>query len=113
SQAPSVVVRRTKEFDLGNGDVFVFAFDLEAEEALAKTWAGFAIGQDGLRIVVALHGPVPIVEAVPEITDLAVRVAHVPAGDERLLDVGLVVAIGVFEIERLGAILDDCATAIE
>ncbi|MBW8885755.1 MAG: ThuA domain-containing protein, partial [Planctomycetia bacterium] len=80
---------------------------------MAKARSGLAAGQDRLRVVVALHGPVPVVEAIAKITHLAVRVAHVPAGDERLLEVGPIVAIGVFEIKGFGAVLNNRTTAIE
>ena len=67
----------------------------------------------GRRAIVALHPIDPVVEAILEVAHRAVRVAHVPAGDQRLADVGLVVAVGVLEADRETAVLADHAAAIE
>ena len=40
-------------------------------------------------------------------------VPHIPTCDEDLLEIGLAVAIGVLEIDRLGPVLHDRAAAIE
>ena len=72
-----------------------------------------AVGEDRSRIVVALHRVVPVVETVLEVADFAVRVSHVPAGDEDLFEIGLTVAVGVLEIDRFGPVLHDHTAAIE
>ena len=72
-----------------------------------------AVGQDGARVVVALHRVVPVVETVLEVADFAVRVPHIPTGNEHLLEIGLAVSIGILEIDRLGPILHDRAATIE
>src|SRR5262245_31486528 len=113
AQAPGVVVRRAEELEVGDGRIFAFAFDLEAETSLAEAGYLLAVGEDRPRIVVPLHGPVPVVETVLEIAHAAVRIAHVPTGDQRLAQVGFIVAVGVLEVDCLAAILDNRPAAIE
>ena len=51
----------------------------------------------------------PAVEAEPHVARTGVRVAGPPAGEQDLADVGLVVAVGVLEEERVGGLGDDQA----
>ncbi len=53
------------------------------------------------RVVVALHAPNPVVESVLHIARPAVRVAFVPRAEQHFAHVGLVVAFGRFEKQRL------------
>ncbi len=65
------------------------------------------------RVVVPLHGVVPVVEAVAKIAHLAVRIAHAPAGDECFPQVGHVVAIHILQVNCFAPFLDQGAAPIE
>ena len=85
--------------------------NLESPEALAKTHLRLAV-DDRLRVVVALHGPDPVVGAILEVANSAVGIAHRPTCDERLAKVGFIVAVDVFHVDRRLAVLDDDTSAI-
>jgi len=96
AESPSVVVRRADELQIRHlGRIGVA--QAKAEEAHAKGLLFDAL--DHRRgVVVALHGPDPVVHPVLEITDAAVCVAKRPIRDQDLADIGLVVAVRILQI---------------
>ncbi len=66
----------------------------------------------GCGVVVALHAPDPVVGAVLEIAHAAVRVAHRPAGDQLLAEIGNIVAVNILQVDRFCAVLYDHTAAV-
>src|SRR5262249_30129650 len=92
-QAPGVVVGRTQEFQLGR-------IGFETEKALLKRVGFSANGHGG--IVIALHGPNPVVEAIAHVAHAAVSVALAPVAEQNLADVGF--AFARFILEEHGSL---------
>ncbi len=85
--------------------------DLETPKALSKTHLWLAVDH-GLRIVVTLHAPNPVVGTVLEIAHTAVSVTHGPTRYQRLTDIRAVVTVGIFQIDSRLPVLDDDAPAV-
>ena len=65
-----------------------------------------------LGIVVALHGPNPIIESILEIADTTVGIPHGPTRDQFLSHVSDVIARGVLHIDSLLTVLNDHPAAV-
>ncbi len=95
----------------GRGICFAF-IDTESPKAHAKTLL-FDPVDDWRRCVVTLHGPIPVIVTVLKVADATVGVAQRPTGDQFLSKVSLIVAIDVFQIDCLRAVLNNGSTTIE
>ena len=97
AQPPGVVIGRADELEFR-------AIGAEAEEAHAERLLFRSPHHRG-RVVVTLHRPDPVVEAVLEVADPAMGVPHAPAGKDHRPFVGDIVPRGVLEKDSLGSIL--------
>ena len=135
SKPPRVVVGGTHELQLANANgmaveivrpfVHRFAilqrenwgcltgrawFHRKSPEPLSESLLTFTV-DDRRRIVVTLHGPNPVIEPVLKIAHAAMRIGYPPTGDEFLTHIRHIVAIGVFQVNRGWAVLNDGSTA--
>ena len=105
AQAPGVVVGRTDELQPRT-------VGTKTEKAHAKGLLTLPI-EYGCRIVVALHGPDPVVQTVLKIADPAVGVSQGPIGNQHPPFIRAVVAVRVPQIQRLGTVLHNHAAAMK
>ena len=97
-EAPGAVVGAPQELELR-------AIRLEAEEALLELQV--LAPHCALEARIADDAVHPAVEAPGEVARAGVRVERAPAGEQLPADVGLPVAVGVLEIERVRSLGDD------
>ncbi len=85
---------------------------LKSPKALAKPHLRLTMNHR-LRVVIALHGPNPIVGTILKIADTTMSVSHRPTGDEFLLEVSNIIAIDIFQIDRRLSILNQSTSTID
>ena len=103
ADTPGVVVGAPQELELR-------AVRLKSKEALLELQR-FAADLT-LEARVADHAVDPAVETPGEVARAGVRVVGAPAGEQLGADVGLPVAVGVFEKQRVGGLGDDQASVV-